>query len=406
MSEDVLEVRDISVSYGDVPVIENLSLAVKQGSFVGILGPNGCGKTTLLRTMSRILKPAAGQIRIKGQDIAYYESRSFAKLLGCVSQETGVAFSFSVRDVVMMGRHPYIGRMASPSRKDFAAVDKAMEICNVNHLKDRFVTEISGGERQRVLIARSLAQNPEILLLDEPTSHLDINHQIDILSMIQSLTPKITVIGVLHDLNIASYFCDTIVLMKKGKIVAVGTPQEVLTSELIREVFSIKMIVSAHPVTGKPYLIPEYGCFAKPDSRKIHVISGGGSGTDVFYSLCMRGFSVTAGVLAANDSDFESARTLGIDTVVEEPFAKVSVEAAKHAASLAREADVVVVTPMLVGEGNLANLEILEGLGKKVYFIGEIEDFTGGFAAAMRDNLTAAGAVCVENTAELLKKLV
>ncbi|HJJ47372.1 MAG TPA: ABC transporter ATP-binding protein [Methanocorpusculum sp.] len=403
---NVLEARDISVAYGDRVIIEKLSLGVKQGGFVGILGPNGCGKTTLLRTMSRILKPAEGEILVKGKRAESYDSRAYAKILGCVSQETGVAFAFTVRDVVMMGRHPYVGRMSSLSKEDIAAVDRAMEICSVSHLKDRFITEISGGERQRVLIARTLAQNPEILLLDEPTSHLDINHQIDILSMIRSLTPEITVIGVLHDLNIASYFCDTIVLMNHGKIVAAGTPQEVLTRELIREVFSIKMMVSSHPVTGKPYLIPEYGCFSKPDSRKVHVISGGGSGTDVFYSLCMRGISVTAGVLAVNDSDYESARILGLDTVVEEPFAKVSKEAANHAEALAKEADMVVVTPMQVGDGNLANLEILEGMGKKVYFVGDIEDFTGGFASAIKNNLTAAGAVCVENTAELMKKLV
>lgn len=402
---NVLEAHDISVAYGDTPIIEKLSLAIRQGSFVGILGPNGCGKTTLLRTMTRILKPVEGEILINGNNINSFDSRTLAKTIGCVSQETRVAFSFTVKDVVLMGRHPYIGRLSPLSHDDLKITDQAMKITNVAHLADRSVTEISGGERQRVLIARTLAQNPEILFLDEPTSHLDINHQIEILSMIQALTPKITVIGVLHDLNLASYFCDTIVLMKKGKIVAVGSPQEVLTRELIKDVFSIKMMISSHPLTGKPYLIPEYGSFSSPDSRKVHVVSGAGSGTEVFYSLCMRGFSVTAGVLSLGDSDCETAKTLGIDTIIEKPFAAVTKEATDRATVLVKAADYIVVTSMPVGEGNYANLEILQGHGKKVFFIGNTDDRMHGKATALREKLIAEGAQWVDNITELIKRI-
>lgn len=402
---NILEIRDITVTYGTTPVIEKLSLAIQQGKFIGILGPNGCGKTTLLKTLSKIIHPAAGEILIKGKNLTTYDPRSLAKIIGCVSQETAVAFSFTVKDIVLMGRHPYVGRLTPLSQADLDIVNEAMKITSTAHLADRSVTEISGGERQRVLIARTLAQNPEILLLDEPTSHLDINHQIDILSMIQALTPKITVIGVLHDLNLASYFCDTIVLMKKGKILAVGTPQEVLTRELIKEVFSIKMMISPHPLTGKPYLIPEYGSFSSPDSRKVHVISGAGSGTEIFYSLCMRGFSVTAGVLSQGDSDCETAGILGIDTIVEKPFAAVTKESADRAAALAKEADYIVVTSMPVGEGNYANLELLQGMSAKVIFVGPTDDFMHGKAAALREKLISEGARCTDSAAELIKMI-
>lgn len=402
---NVLEIHDLTVSYGETPVIEKLTLAIQQGKFIGILGPNGCGKTTLIKTISKIIQPSTGEILIKGKTLTSFDTRSLAKIIGCVSQETGIAFSFTVKDIVMMGRHPYIGRLSPMSENDLNIVSEAMKITNITHLSDRPVTELSGGERQRVLIARTLAQNPEILLLDEPTSHLDVNHQIDILSMIQALIPKITVVGVLHDLNLASYFCDTIVLMKKGKIIAVGSPKEVLTRELIKEVFSIKMMISTHPLTGKPYLIPEYGSFSSPDSRKIHVISGAGSGTEIFYSLCMRGFSVTAGVLSQGDSDCETAGILGIDTIIEKPFAAVTKDSADRAAALAKEADYIVVTPMPVGEGNYANLELLQGLSEKVIFIGTTEDFMHGKATALREKLIREGARCTDSVAELIQMI-
>ncbi len=304
-----------------------------------------------------------------------------------------------------MGRYPHIGKLAPLSPSDLAIANEAMKTTNTFHLADRLITEVSGGERQRVLIARTLTQQPKILLLDEPTSHLDINHQIEIMDLIRDLTPKITVIGVFHDLNLASYFCDRIVLMKQGKILAVGTPMEVLTPEKIRESFSVGMMVSTHPLTGKPHLIPEYGVLPTSASTHIHVISGGGTGTEVLYTLTLNGFTVSAGVLAANDSDCLAAVKLGLETAIEPPFAVVSDGSVQKLKTMLARADKIVVTGMPVGYGNLANLQALTGVSAPVYLLGEGEDYTGGEATRIRRTLIENGAVIVPGITALMKIL-
>lgn len=384
------EADNITVGYGEHTVLKSVSLAIEQGGFLGILGPNGCGKTTFLRSLSKVLKPEDGVVYIDGKTVSSYDAKTFAKTVGCVSQETETGFEFSVRDIVLMGRHPHIGRLAPLTAGDYAIADEAMRFTNTLQFKDRLVTELSGGERQRVLIAKTLAQQPKILLLDEPTNHLDVCHQIEILQLIRSLTPKITVIGVLHDLNLASYFCDRIVLMEKGQILSVGTPAEVLTPERVYDVFSVRMIVSPHPVTGKPYLIPEYG----------------GSGAELFYSLSLHGFTVTAGVLSANDSDAQAASVLGIETILEPPFAAVSEASAARLKELVAKADAVVVTAMPVGHGNLSNLTALAGCKVPVYVLGEFADYTGGRAKEARRKILDEGGVCTPDIMSLMKKLM
>ncbi|MDV0442563.1 ABC transporter ATP-binding protein [Methanorbis furvi] len=404
----VISAEKLSVSYGDHQVLENLSLAVEEGGFIGILGPNGCGKTTFLRTLSRILEPDAGAVMVEGLDVSTYDTKALAKILGCVRQETDVAFGFTVREIVLMGRHPHIGRLAPLSETDLAIADEAMRTTNTLHLADRLVTEVSGGERQRVLIARTLAQQPRILLLDEPTSHLDINHQLEILQLIHSLTPKITVVGVFHDFNLASYFCDRLILMNGGKITAAGTPAEVLTANRIRESFQVQMLVSLHPLTGKPYCVPEYETASETAAEngvRVHVISGGGSGAKLFHALASRGCRITAGVVAINDADFSAAAALDVEIITEPPFAAVSYASAQRLREIIHGSDAVVVCGMPIGQGNLANLLVLQDADVPIYFLGECEDFTGGEASALVEELCGNGAVQVSDTCDLIRRL-
>lgn len=180
----------------------------------------------------------------------------------------------------MMGRHPYIGRLASETARDLEICDRAMHLANVAHLAGSSVREISGGERQRVLIARALAQEPKILLLDEATSNLDISHQVEILNLIRSLTGKITVISVFHDLNLAACYCDRLIMLKEKRVVTVGKPGEVLTREALKTVYGIDALVKLHPMTGKPYILPLYEHTAECRSeRSVHVVCGGGTGS-------------------------------------------------------------------------------------------------------------------------------
>ncbi|WP_298666355.1 heme ABC transporter ATP-binding protein [uncultured Methanofollis sp.] len=410
----MLRAEDLDVGYGDTKVLESVSLAVNEGSFIGILGPNGCGKTTLLRTLSRILRPEEGTVSLDGREIADYSVRDLATRLGVVPQETGVPFAFTVREIVLMGRHPYLGPLSSLKEEDYAICRRAMEQTSTVHLADRLITEISGGERQRVLIARALAQQPKVLLLDEPTSHLDISHQIEVLSIIRGLTPRVTVIGVFHDLNLAACFCDRIVLMEKGRVVAAGAPEEVLTAGAINQVFGVGMMVRTHPLTGRPYLVPRYDAAptANGGGLHVHIVCGGGTGAETMYALSARGYRLTAGVLSANDSDCTTAGALGIEVIGEPPFAPVSPASSAAYARLLDGADAVVVTEMPVGAGNISNLRALTGRqGLPIFVLAPSgtpfseRDYTGGEATAIFSTLCRDGAVAVRSVPELLEKL-
>ncbi len=413
MTGIMVRTEGLDVSYGDTRVLEAVSLAVQEGSFIGILGPNGCGKTTLMRALSRIIEPAAGTVMVDGREIGEYSIRGLATIMGAVPQETAVTFDFTVEEIVQMGRHPHLGRLSSMGEEDYAICRHAMEITNTAYLADRLITEISGGERQRVLIARALAQKPRVLLLDEPTSHLDISHQIEILSIIRGLIPQVTVIGVFHDINLAAYFCDTVILMEQARIAAVGTPAAVITDQNIREIFGVEMIVRTHPITGRPYVVPRYepGPVVERPLR-VHVVCGGGTGAETLYALRSAGHEVTAGVLSANDSDCTTADGLGIRVIQEPPFAPISRRSLEEYAAVLQVSDVVVVTGMPIGPGNIDNLRALLGHAGLLIFLlspGGTDpadhDYTGGEATAILDALLNNGAVRVGSVSELLDRL-
>ena len=401
-----IDVTNLSVGYAEHKVIADLSLSIEKGEFLGILGQNGSGKTTLLRTMTRILKPDTGVVYVNGEELSSYSPKGFARELGCVNQQSESAFSFTVKDVVLMGRNPHLKRLQPLSADDYAIADKAMEDTNTLHLKDRLITDLSGGEHQRVMIAKTLAQQPKILLLDEPTNHLDIAHQIEILELVRSLTPEITVVSVLHDLNLASYFCDRLVLMDHGEIQSVGKPEDILTTEQIYQTFSVRMMVYPHPITGRPYMVPQYGFPGGEGFKKVHVISGGGRGAQIFPSLLVHGFIVTAGALATNDTDARYARILGIKTVLEPPFSELSEDSVRKVRELVDASDAVIVSDMQIGRGNIENIRLLLETKTPIYLIGNFEDFTHGDAVKIREKLISRGAVCVPDAKSAILALI
>ncbi|HDQ06146.1 MAG TPA: ABC transporter ATP-binding protein, partial [Candidatus Bathyarchaeota archaeon] len=241
----VLTIDGVDCSYGSVDVLKDVNFGVESGEFLGILGPNGSGKTTLLRSISRVLQPQKGTILIDDKDIYGMKSVDVAKQLAVVPQETPVTFDFTALEVVLMGRNPHMPRFKMESKEDLAIAKNSMELTRTWEFADRPVTELSGGERQRVIIARALTQEPQILLLDEPTTHLDISNQLEIMDLIKHLceTKKLLIIAVFHDFNLAARYCDSLILLKDGKIVAVGKSDETLTNENIRKVFSVDTIV-------------------------------------------------------------------------------------------------------------------------------------------------------------------
>ncbi len=241
-------------------VLDGLTFDVRAGEIVGIVGPNGSGKTSLLKLLANLLRPQAGHITLLGRDLATLPQREVARTVALVPQAHQQIFPFTVLETVLMGRYPHHhGAKWSAgfdweSPDDLTVARQAMQATDIVHLADRLVTDLSGGERQRCVIARALAQVPQILLLDEPTAFLDLRHQIDICGMVRRLKEVrgLTVVLVSHDLNLAGQYCDRILMLDGGKLVRLGRPEEVICRDLIRSVYGCEVLVDQHPITGQP----------------------------------------------------------------------------------------------------------------------------------------------------------
>jgi len=247
-----LETKQVSFSISDERILHEVSVQIKEKQFVGLIGPNGSGKSTLLKNMYRLLKPESGTVLLNEQDILKQSSKSIAKNLAVVSKETPVVFDFTVHDLVSMGRTPHKKLFELDQERDFQIVKNALDQTGIAHLEKRSFSSLSGGEKKRVMVARALAQQAQMLILDEPTNHLDIQHQLQLMDLIQTL--HLTVVAAIHDLNIAAMYCDQIYVLQQGRIVNFGTPEEVLTPTLLQDVFGVYADIQTHPLTGKPYL--------------------------------------------------------------------------------------------------------------------------------------------------------
>lgn len=238
MKGPIYELQGLWAGYRHVPVLRGLSLDIPEGCFTAVIGPNGGGKSTLLRTMSRMLRPTAGAIRLDGMDLWSLDPGAVARVVGFVPQVSGVDFDFTVEDIVLMGRYPHLTGFQRPGAADVLVAEKSMAATGVLHLRDRSVACLSGGEYQRVLIARSLTQGPRALLLDEPTAHLDLTYQVEILALLKGLNTRgLSIIAVLHDLNLAARFFDSFILIAGGRVVAAGDTGQVLTGELLSRAY-------------------------------------------------------------------------------------------------------------------------------------------------------------------------
>ena len=407
-----LDVARLAVNYGNVKVLEDVFISSCAGECIGIIGPNGSGKSTLLKALSKIIPPAAGSIVLTGKDLESIPRDELARNMAVVSQDTHSDFEFSCHDIVLMGRNPHMKRFAVESRRDYEIAESSMKLTSTWHLKDRMFNELSGGERQRVVIARALTQEPSVLLLDEPVSHLDINHQIEILELVHGLkkTKGLLVIMVIHDLNLAARYCDRLILLNSRTVQAAGTPAEVLTREHIRNAFKADVLVRRHPMTGSIYITlmntvkPDR---AGNDGLKVHLVSGAGTGARLLYALASQGYTLTAGVLNVLDSDYDVAAELGVKTITEAPFSPITPEACALNLEAMNAADVIVVSDVPFGWGNLKNLEaVAELAGHKAIVLvegPEDRDFTSGKATELMDRLKTQGAIVVVSADEAVE---
>ncbi|WP_093838292.1 ABC transporter ATP-binding protein [Streptomyces aidingensis] len=253
-----LRAEGLTLAYDGTPVVHALDLDIEDGTVTAIIGPNGCGKSTLLRAFGRLLKPAGGQVLLDGRPVHRLPTREVAGLVGMLPQSPVAPEGLCVADLVARGRHPHQTWYRRWSREDEAAVERALRATGTLDLAERTLDELSGGQRQRAWIAMALAQETELLLLDEPTNHLDLAHQMEVLDLVLDLHRDTgrTVVLVLHDLSLAARYADRLVAMKDGRIAACGTPAEVLTEKLLREVFGLRAVVRHEERTGAPLVIP------------------------------------------------------------------------------------------------------------------------------------------------------
>ncbi|HET6453729.1 MAG TPA: heme ABC transporter ATP-binding protein [Armatimonadota bacterium] len=412
----LFELDRVNVSLNSARILNGISFEIRAGEFLGVIGPNGSGKSTLLRTMAGVLTPLSGSVRLDGSEVARIHGRQLARRLAIVPQDNPIAFDFTVQEIVLMGRSPHLRRFEIEKGRDAEIAVDALRRTNLLHLADRSIGTLSGGERQRAMIARALAQQTDILFLDEPTAHLDINYQVEILDLARRENAENgkTVVVVLHDLNLAAEFCDRLIMLSEGSVFAAGSPEEVITRENVQQVYGTSVWVRKHPTSGRPYVLSlgsravaskfrENG--SKASGFKVHVICGGGSGGPVFLRLLEAGCNVTAGVINIGDTDQEAAESLGIEYVEDAPFSPVSEEANQANLRFIADADAVLMADLPFGAGNLANLQGAAhalDLGKPVAVVGDRasfkeRDFTGGEVVRLLNSLADRGMSVLES---------
>jgi iron complex transport system ATP-binding protein len=394
----ILRYAGATVGYRD-PVVSEVAVAVEAGELVGLIGPNGAGKTTLLRAVTGGARVLSGEVMLDGRSLYSLARKEVARLVGVLPQQTATGFAFSARSFVEMGRHAHLsGFAATLGRADTAAVDRALMLTGTEHLASERLDRLSGGDVQRLTLAQALAQEPRVLLLDEPTSHLDLNHRLEVLDAVRALADGgLAVLAVFHDLDMAARYSDRLAVVADGGIGVQGPPAVVLTSETLSAVFGVRAVIGRDAVTGAVQVTPVVRDGVRPGegAPRVLVISGSGTGAALMRRLALAGYSVCCGVLAEGDTDAEVARALGVPFTAVPLGTAVNVERGDALRAAAAECDAVAVVATPFGRPNVGNLRaVVEQAGRSV-LVGVFSsslDFTGGEAGALWKRMVEGGA--------------
>lgn len=405
--EVVVKIKDLNFQINERKILKNINLEVSKGEFVGLIGPNGAGKTTLLKCLNKI-NSSTGVIEVYNKNINELSEKEVAKKISLMHQNTTVSFPYKCLDVVLMGRYPYFKRFQGQKREDYKKAREYMEYTNTLSLEEKFINQISGGERQRVLFAKVLAQETEIMLLDEPTASLDISHQEQIFRYSKELTEEgKVIIAAVHDLKIAAKYCSKLVLMKNGEILCKGSPTEVLTKENISKAYDIDTVVYKNPITGVlDYYIVDDEFNHK--EGKIHVIGGGGSASAIIKYLHDCGYNVTLGVVSKDDTDYKCSKLYNIEVIESRPFSKIEDKILDDNKKKVEESDITILCNLDFGVLNIQNLECAK-FAKKLIIIEdtpiENRDYTNGEAIKIYNELKLKEDVVILKGSEVLKVL-
>ena len=394
----LLRVDNLNYHTDGVHILKDTSFEAEKGEFIGLIGPNGAGKTTLLKCINGINR-GTGLVELGGRDIRTMSSRQIASMVAMLHQDTAVAFPFTVLDVVLTGRYHKLGRFRPETPEDYAAARRCMEYTDTLKLESRAINTLSGGERQRALFARVLAQETDLILLDEPSASLDIAYEEQLFKNARELSEGgKAVIAAVHDLKIAVRYCTRLIMMKDGRIIADGSPESVITRENLRLSYGVDAIVYRNRVTG----LVDFHISGERQSRKdisVHVIGGGGSASGVIRQLFELGCRITAGVFSHGDSDLACAGIFGARTVTCRPFSEIDDDSFRENTELVKAADMTILCDMPFGSQNIRNLEAARYASELVIIEDsdpQSRDYTGGRALEIYNELKKK-AVVVES---------
>jgi iron complex transport system ATP-binding protein len=394
----------------DAAVVSDVTLQVSPGEIVGLIGPNGAGKTTLVRAVTGGARLFSGAITVGERAVGAYSRTELARLVAVLPQTAPSSFAFTAKQFVEMGRHAHVSRFGDLGPLDHAAVDRALALTDTRELARRRVDELSGGDLQRLTLAQALAQEPSVLLLDEPTSHLDLNHRLQVLDVVRSLADGgLAVLAVFHDLDMAARYSDRLAIVAGGEVRSQGSPEQVLTRATLRDAFGVAAVIGTDPVTGTVQVIPVVRSEATAVAARgvrVHVVSGSGTGAALMRRLVLEGFDVSVGALSSDDTDGAVAGALGLQMREMAPFAAMTYEdeAAVHA--LAAVADVIVAVATPYGPENLGNLRAIAHRAAKTVLVGSMKpdmDFARGEATVVWDGLAGSGALACADPRDLVR---
>ena len=355
MREDYFYTEGLTVGYQGVPLIREIAFQLKKGEILTLIGPNGAGKTTILKSLIRQLKPLDGVIVLEGQKTDEMSGRDFARKLSVVLTERVRPEMMTCKEVVATGRYPYTGKFGVLSKEDWKIVDEAVRLVHIEDLAERDFTKTSDGQKQRVMLARALCQQPDILVLDEPTSFLDIRYKLEFLSIIQEMArnDRLTVILSLHELDLAERISDKVLCVRGDRIDRFGTPEEIFTSEYIHHLYGI--------TTGS--YNASFGCLemGAPEGKpQVFVIGGNGMGIPTYRRLQRAGIPFAAGIIHKNDVDYEVAKALAAEVICEEPFEMITEENLVKAQNLMDLCGEVICCVDKFGPMNEGNRKLVE----------------------------------------------
>ena len=407
MIEDILQVKELQVDYLEKPVLKNISFNAKVGEFIGIIGPNGAGKSTLLKSIRGLTKITTGEVRVASKLLTKLKEKEKAQVIAYMQQEVNKGFGISAKQMVLAGRYPYLNWWQHESQQDYEIAEKYMKFTGVWQLADKDINFMSGGERQRVLLAKVLAQETKLIFLDEPTASLDLTYQEEIFEQCRNLCQQgKTILIVVHDIKLATKFCSRLILLNKGQIIADGKPKEVITAENLHKAYKMKAAVFKNHVSG---LLDIYTYSSAKDCQKgksVHVISGGGVADNIVRKLYEGNYKISMGVISQGDADAVVGEAFKAQIIKKDCFAQITSETSNKNIELIKAANFTVLCNIFYGNNNLANLKAAFQAKKLIVLEDqkiEERDHTDGKATLLYKQLLEMDKVVVMTTPEFIQ---